>query len=50
MGILCREELRALRMVSSILQNEMSLEARYFPQYYPHYMQTAPTMRTATAP
>ncbi|HRP70119.1 MAG TPA: hypothetical protein PLY93_11355 [Turneriella sp.] len=38
--ILTREELRAVRMVSSTLQNEMNLETRYFPQYYQHYVQT----------
>ncbi|MBS0619458.1 MAG: hypothetical protein JSR44_14825 [Spirochaetes bacterium] len=36
---LSREELRAVRMVSSTLQNEMNLETRYFPQYYQHYVQ-----------
>ncbi len=35
-----RNELRAVRMVSSTLQNEMNLETRYFPQYYQHYVQT----------
>lgn len=40
MGVLGREELRVLRMVSSTLQNEMNLETRYFPQYYQHYVQT----------
>ncbi len=39
-GVLEREELRAVRMVSSTLQNEMNLETRYFPQYYQHYVQT----------
>lgn len=35
-----RNELRAVRMVSLTLQNEMNLETRYFPQYYQHYVQT----------
>jgi hypothetical protein len=39
-GVLGRDELRAVRMVSSTLQNEMNLETRYFPQYYQHYVQT----------
>lgn len=38
--VLDRNELRAVRMVSSTLQNEMNLETRYFPQYYQHYVQT----------
>lgn len=37
---LTRDELKAVRMVSSTLQNEMNLETRYFPQYYQHYVQT----------
>lgn len=40
LGVLSRDELRAVRMVSSTLQNEMNLETRYFPQYYQHYVQT----------
>lgn len=40
LNVLGREELRALRMVASTLQNEMNLETRYFPQYYQHYVQT----------
>ncbi|MFZ5629008.1 MAG: hypothetical protein ACOY5B_07750 [Spirochaetota bacterium] len=40
LNVLGREELRAVRMVSSTLQNEMNLETRYFPQYYQHYVQT----------
>jgi hypothetical protein len=40
LNVLSREELRAVRMVSSTLQNEMNLETRYFPQYYQHYVQT----------
>lgn len=38
--VLSRDELKAVRMVSSTLQNEMNLETRYFPQYYQHYVQT----------
>lgn len=40
LSVLERNELRAVRMVSSTLQNEMNLETRYFPQYYQHYVQT----------
>ncbi|MBV6494272.1 MAG: hypothetical protein LDLANPLL_02303 [Turneriella sp.] len=40
LAVLNRDELRAVRMVASTLQNEMNLETRYFPQYYQHYVQT----------
>lgn len=40
LNVLSRDELRAVRMVSSTLQNEMNLETRFFPQYYQHYVQT----------
>jgi len=40
LNVLSRDELKAVQMVSSTLQNEMNLETRYFPQYYQHYVQT----------